>query len=85
MKEYGVVSSWTKVLTIDDQDQGWAIGSRRNGEVVFESYEWQLFSLDLETREKKDLRISSYTHTFVESYDESLVLLDKAANDAVTY
>ena len=85
MKEYGVVSSWTKVLTIDDQDQGWAIGSRRNGEVVFESYEWQLFSLDLETREKKDLRISSYTHTFVESYDESLVLLEKAANDAVTY
>uniref|UniRef100_A0A2N9G7W2 F-box domain-containing protein n=1 Tax=Fagus sylvatica TaxID=28930 RepID=A0A2N9G7W2_FAGSY len=85
MKEYSVASSWTKVLTIDDQDQGWAIGSRRNGEVVFESYEWQLFSLDLETREKKDLRISSYTHTFVDSYDESLILLDKAANGAVTY
>ena len=85
MKEYGVASSWTKVLTIDYQDQGWATGSRRNGEVVFESYEWQLFSLNLETREKKDLRISSRTHTFVDSYDESLVLLDKAANSAVTY
>jgi F-box interacting protein len=36
MKEYGVASSWTKVLTIDDQGSrsGYAIGFRRNGEVV---------------------------------------------------
>ena len=40
---------------------------------------------DLETREKKDLRITAMKYTFVDSYVESLVLLDKAANDAVAY
>jgi hypothetical protein len=45
----------------------------------------KLTSQDLETQEKKDLRITSYYCTFVDSYVESLILLDKVANGAVTY
>ena len=87
MKEYGVASSWTIVLT--GQGPGEviprAIGFRRNGKVVLKMDERKLSSQDIETQEKKDLRITSYVYTFVDSYVESLVLLDKAANGAVTY
>uniref|UniRef100_A0A2N9IPB9 F-box domain-containing protein n=1 Tax=Fagus sylvatica TaxID=28930 RepID=A0A2N9IPB9_FAGSY len=62
-----------------------AIGFRRNGKVVLKMDERKLSSQDIETQEKKDLRITSYVYTFVDSYVESLVLLDKAANGAVTY
>jgi F-box interacting protein len=89
MKEYGVASSWTKVLTIAYQGQEMgiprAIGFRRNGELVLALDGGKLTSQDLESQEMKDLRITSYKYTFVDSYVESLVLLDKAANGAVTY
>ena len=71
MKEYSAVSSWTKVLTIADQSPGeiipWAIGFRRNGQVVLELDEGQLVLQDLESQEMKDLRISSHMYTFVDS------------------
>jgi F-box interacting protein len=90
MKEYGVASSWTKVLTVANQgregeDISRPIGFRRNGEVMLKMDDGQLVSQDLETQERKDLRINSYNYTFVDYYVESLVLLDKAANDVVTY
>ena len=46
-----------------------------------------LVSQDLESQERKDLRITSgCISAFVDSYVESLVLLDKPANSsAVTY
>ena len=87
MKEYGVASSWTKVLTVQGPGEviPRAIGFRRNGKVVLKMDDRKLSSQDIETQEKKDLRITSYIYTFVDSYLESLVLLDKAANGAVTY
>jgi F-box interacting protein len=86
MKEYGVASSWTKVLTIhNNQVPGYAIGFRRNGEVLLNTKKCQYASLDLENQKMKDLRISSHGFTLVGSYVESLVFLDIAANGTVTY
>uniref|UniRef100_A0A2N9HSX7 F-box domain-containing protein n=1 Tax=Fagus sylvatica TaxID=28930 RepID=A0A2N9HSX7_FAGSY len=87
MKEYGVASSWTKVFTITDQDPDmpFAIGFRRNGEFVLQVESGQLISVDVGNQKMKDLGISSDKNAFVDSYVESLVLLDKAANGAVTY
>lgn len=44
----------------------------------------QLVSQDFETQEIKDLRIIGYGHTFVDPYDESLVLLDQP-NHTIAY
>ena len=94
MKEYGVVSSWTKVLSLtisnqsnifDSEDIPRVIGFRRNGEVVLKLDGGKLVSQDPKTEEIKDLRIIGYKNTFVDPYVESLVLLDKAANRVVTY
>ena len=91
MKEYGVASSWTIVLGIHNQDIGsgeWVprpIGFRRNGKVVLAFKNGKLVSWDLEGKEGKILRITSCMSPFVDSYVESLVLLDKATNVAVTY
>ncbi|GMY19079.1 F-box/kelch-repeat protein At3g06240-like isoform X1 [Fagus crenata] len=89
MKEYGVASSWTKVLTIPNQDLGvdipMPLGFRRNGEVILKMDDGQLVSVDLGNDKRNDLGISSYGYTFVDLYVESLVLLDKATNGAVTY
>ncbi|XP_023883299.2 F-box protein CPR1 [Quercus suber] len=86
MKEYGVVSSWTKVFSLplfnldlfgaSDSIQR-ALGFRRNGEVILKLDGGHLISLDLETREIKDLRIMGYEKTIVDYYVESLVLLDQ--------
>jgi F-box interacting protein len=87
MKEYGVVSSWTKVLVTDNLyprsrefKLPWPIGFRRNGQVVLKLMSEQLVSLDLESQETKDLRITSSMFEFVDSYVQSLVLFDKPAN-----
>ena len=40
---------------------------------------------DLETKKSKNLGIIGYKYNFVDAYVESLVLLDKAANGAITY
>ena len=58
---------------------------RRDGDIVFISSERQLVSWNRESKEFKDLRMIGYNNTFVDSYVESLVLLDKSANNAVTY
>ena len=88
MKEYGVASSWTKVFTFTEHnpevDLPLALGFRRNSELVLEMQSLQLISLDLGNQNMKDLGINTYSYTFVGSYVESLVLLDKAANGAVT-
>nr|XP_023885753.1 F-box protein At3g07870-like [Quercus suber] len=55
----------------------------RNGHIVLELDGGQLISWDLETQEIKDFGIIGYN--FVDSYVESLVLLDKTANNAITY
>ena len=89
MKEYGVAfSRWTKVCTVSDHGLGevipYPVGFRRNGEVVLID-QGQLVSMDLENQKKKDLLTNSRRSYFVDSYVESQVLLDKAANVAVTY
>ena len=88
MKEYGVTSSWTMVFTVangEEQRPVRPLGFRRNGEVILRMHYGRLVLQDLETQEKKDLRSTSMQCIFVGCYVESLVLLDKAANDAVAY
>nr|XP_023892639.1 F-box protein At3g07870-like [Quercus suber]POE60565.1 f-box protein [Quercus suber] len=89
MKEYGVVSLWTNVLSLPLLDLDFfgasdsiqrALGFLRNGEVILKLDGGRLISLDPETREIKDLRIMGYKETNVHYYVESLVLLDKAAS-----
>ena len=53
------------------------IGFRKSGEVILNMHGGYLVSRDLETQEIKDLRIRGYRCHLVESYVESLVLLDK--------
>ena len=85
MEEYGVASSWTKVLKIGEGLPR-PIGFKRNGEeVVLLSHDWQLVSWVPWSTEFKHLEIIGYEDTFVDYYVESLVLLDKVANGTVTY
>ena len=84
MEEYGIASSWSKVIKI------WEglprpIGFKRNGEVVLLSYDGQLVLWVPWSTEFKHLEIIGYEDTFVDCYVESLVLLDKVANGIVTY
>lgn len=85
MKEYAVVSSWTKVLTFDNQGDyiPRAIGFKKSGEVLLAMKTGQFISEYFDTQKVKILQISG-NHTIVDSYVESLVLLDKP-NRAVTY
>ena len=94
MKQYGVVSSWTKALSLTMTCQGGflsrdyirrAVGFTRSGKIVLEMGGGHLVSQDLETKESKDLGIIGYKYNFVDAYVESLILLDKAANGVVTY
>ncbi|KAK9007049.1 hypothetical protein V6N11_019377 [Hibiscus sabdariffa] len=70
MKEYGVVESWTKVLTLPtDPRYAWfpkVMGFRKNREVLLHMHNAKMASLDLNSQQI--------------SYVESLVLLDKAVN-----
>ena len=61
------------------------VGFRRNGEVVLENAIRELVSWNLDSQKIKNLKINGFHNTFVGSYVESLVLLDKAANGVVTY
>nr|XP_023899447.1 F-box/kelch-repeat protein At3g06240-like [Quercus suber] len=88
MKEYGVASSWMPFYTADGVFRmaiPWPIGFRKNADVVFILREGQLVSWNRESKEFKDLRIIGYETTFVHSFVESLVLLDKATNSVVIY
>ncbi|XVF78158.1 hypothetical protein PTKIN_Ptkin14bG0106900 [Pterospermum kingtungense] len=82
MKTYGVVGSWTKVLQLTDQF--WfgsyltVLGFRKNGEVLLQPIGAELDSLDLNSLQMKHLDIQAdYGFSYVDSYVESLVLLDK--------
>nr|XP_023883770.1 F-box protein CPR1-like isoform X2 [Quercus suber] len=84
MKDYADASSWTKIITLPDE--GFIevipsiprpIGFRKSGEVILDMHGGYLVSRDLETQEIKDLRICEYGCYLVDSYVESLVLLDK--------
>ncbi|XP_030943768.1 F-box protein CPR1-like [Quercus lobata] len=87
MKYYADASSWTKIISLADEGliegiprshcMRKAICFRKSGEVILEMYGGYLVSRDLKTQEIKDLRIRGYGYTFVDSYVESLVLLDK--------
>ena len=88
MKEYGVASSWTPFFTADFEFVGprlRPIGFRRNGDAVFVLGKEKLVCWNPERKEFKDLRMIGDHDPFIDSYIESLVLLDKAANVAVTY
>nr|XP_023892803.1 F-box/kelch-repeat protein At3g06240-like [Quercus suber] len=85
MKEYGVASSWTPFFTADFNFRVWPIRFRRNGDAVFVLGEGKLVCWNPESKEFKDLRMIGDHYPFIDSYIESLVLLDKAANGAVTY
>ncbi|KAK4564969.1 hypothetical protein RGQ29_006851 [Quercus rubra] len=85
MKDYADASSWTKIKTLPDAFLVEGIPRshcipkcfRKSGEVIVELYGGYLSSRDLKTKDFKDLRIRGYANTFVDSYVESLVLLDK--------
>ncbi|KAJ6332960.1 hypothetical protein OIU77_008920 [Salix suchowensis] len=81
MKEYGVVESWNQlVLTFGAQGEGIprALGIRKE-ELLMEKKRGWIVSGDLESQQVRDLRIwGEPFHTFIGSYLESLVLLDKS-------
>ena len=81
MKEYGVVESWTQlVLNFGAQGEGIprALGIRKE-ELLMEKKRGWIVSGDLESQQVRDLRIwGEPFHTFISSYLESLVLLDKS-------
>ncbi|KAL4376578.1 hypothetical protein GQ457_02G032620 [Hibiscus cannabinus] len=96
MKEYGVVESWTKVLTLHTVPRyalfPRVMWFRKNGEVLLHMHNAKIASLDLNSQEMEDsLYLNSQKiepHVVdagadllsVRSYVESLVLLDKAVN-----
>ncbi|KAE8707280.1 hypothetical protein F3Y22_tig00110384pilonHSYRG00247 [Hibiscus syriacus] len=83
MKEHGVVESWTKVLSLYMGDRSElfsrVLGFRNNGEVLLQVYEGEMAPFDLNRQliEPHGVKIGEYFLS-VESYMESLVLLDKA-------
>ncbi|KAM4092751.1 hypothetical protein ACJW30_06G063400 [Castanea mollissima] len=87
MKWYDVASSWTKMFSTLADQGGFLprlIGFKKTGEVLLEMHRGHFVSRDLETKQIKDLRTVEDKSTFVDSYVESLVLLDKP-NCADTY
>ena len=93
MKQYSVISSWTNALSLTMISEivcltrkhiPKPVGVTKNGKVVLE-IDGELVSLYLETQEFKDLRLFGYEYNFVDSYVESLLLLDKATIGAITY
>ncbi|GMI79444.1 hypothetical protein like AT3G06240 [Hibiscus trionum] len=89
MKEYGVVESWTKVLTFTSHIQSRRIprllGFRKNGEVLMEvdngkmtSFELNLQKIEPHAVEGVEVATTPITHEA--SYVESLVLLDKGVD-----
>ena len=58
---------------------------RRNGDAVLVFSEGKLVSWNPESKDFKDLRMIGDHNTSVDSYVESLVLLDEATNGAVSY
>ncbi|KAK9007051.1 hypothetical protein V6N11_019379 [Hibiscus sabdariffa] len=95
MKEYGVVESWTKVLTLHTSPRSWipeVLGFRKNGEVLLSMGNAKMAALDLNSQQMEaSLNLNSQQIVLhavdvgtdllsARSYVESLVLLDKAGN-----
>ena len=88
MKEYGVASLMIKFphqCPSLGMLQPCLVGFRRNGEVVLENAIIGLVSWNPNSQKIKNLKINGFHNTFVGSYVESLVLLDKATDCVVTY
>ncbi|XP_030967326.1 uncharacterized protein LOC115987857 [Quercus lobata] len=88
MKEYGVVDSWTKLLTVDfNKEIIGVLCLQKNGNILVEAKlpsDWELSSYDPKSQHVKSLGICGRPHYFhVDNYVENLVLLDKP-NDAVS-
>ncbi|XVF70358.1 hypothetical protein PTKIN_Ptkin11bG0155700 [Pterospermum kingtungense] len=84
MKEYGKVGSWTKVLHLTDQSGGLpprVLGFRKNGEVLLQVDGGEMASMDLNCQQIEHLGIEAKA-SFVDSYVESLVLLDKGVDSS---
>ncbi|KAK8503655.1 hypothetical protein V6N12_024827 [Hibiscus sabdariffa] len=81
MKEYGVVGSWTKVLTLTLHRQWFPniLGFRKNGEVLVQLDYGKLASLDLNCQQMElhGVEVTTNLISLEGSYVESLVLLDK--------
>ncbi|KAK8503642.1 hypothetical protein V6N11_030730 [Hibiscus sabdariffa] len=96
MKKYGVVESWTKVLTLHTVPRYARFprlkGFRKNGEVLLEVDDGKIISLDLNSQQRgASLYLNCEQMGFhrvkfgadllsVHSFVESLVLLDKAVD-----
>ncbi|KAL4379414.1 hypothetical protein GQ457_02G031930 [Hibiscus cannabinus] len=94
MKEYGVVESWTKVLTLHrvvlNTDFPRVMGFRKNGQVLLQEHYLKIVSLGLNSQQIgaslhlncQEIELPGlhfWTDLFsVDNYVESLVLLDKA-------
>ena len=88
MKEYGVVDSWTKLLTVDlNKEIIRVLCLQKNGNILVEvnlPSDWELSSYDPKSQHVKSLGICGRPYYFhVDNYVENLVLLDKP-NDAVS-
>ncbi|KAI8007953.1 F-box/kelch-repeat protein [Camellia lanceoleosa] len=87
MKENGVVASWVKQFRIDFCGElRKPIGMRKNGEVLVAMRDGYLVSYDPKSKRIMNLGIVGFTdlycyHSFVvDTYTESLVLLDKGVD-----
>ncbi|KAA8526608.1 hypothetical protein F0562_008189 [Nyssa sinensis] len=77
--EYGVVESWTKLLTIDMRDGiRQVVGFRKNSEVLLSARVKGLVSYDPKIQQIKYLGIHGSNRSFyADAYVESLVLLER--------
>ncbi|RXH84070.1 hypothetical protein DVH24_026969 [Malus domestica] len=84
MKEYSVAESWTKLLSacMEGSLTG-PFGVRKSGEVVFRMLGGVPVSVDPETEQVKDFETDGYRYFFMDSFVESLVLLDQP--NAISY
>ncbi|KAL4379754.1 hypothetical protein GQ457_02G031860 [Hibiscus cannabinus] len=85
MKEYGVVGSWTKVLTLTLHSEWFPniLGFTKNGEVLVQLDYGKLASLDLNCQQMElhgveGVEVMTNLISLEGNYVESLVLLDKA-------
>uniref|UniRef100_A0A2N9H4Y8 F-box associated beta-propeller type 1 domain-containing protein n=1 Tax=Fagus sylvatica TaxID=28930 RepID=A0A2N9H4Y8_FAGSY len=79
MKEYGVASSWTKVLTFTEHNPGvdlpLALGFRRNSQLVLQVQNLKLISLDLGKQNGKDLGYQNGKDLGINTYLSILLLV----------
>ncbi|OMP04956.1 hypothetical protein COLO4_09169 [Corchorus olitorius] len=82
MKEYGVATSWTKVLTMEAAERVERVLLFRQDEQVFVLREDEsIASLDIKTKHYEVLGVRApEDYLVVDSYVDSLVLLDKCYN-----